>query len=200
VRRLALLLVVGLASTARGDAPNGAVAVLDRPVAFVGGVAIWQSEVDDKLFGQAPSKASTDQALDTLIDELIYIARAKELYIIVGKSEVLAALDEIKLQNNLDDAGLDAALKTQGYTRARYMVDLERQLLILRVRNADVGAKTIVRDSDVDAEAKTRGMKTPLADAEKKQLHDELYRKRMEVASTAWLAGLKKHVHIERRP
>jgi hypothetical protein len=46
---------------------------------------------------------------------------------------------EIKKQNNVDDAGLDAALATQHYTRASYRVELTRQLVVMRAVNLLIG-------------------------------------------------------------
>ena len=58
-----------------------------------------------------------------------------------SSSEVQAALDEIKQQNNLDDAGLQQALAQQGYTLQGYRADLRRQLLRLRAVNQLVVAE-----------------------------------------------------------
>src|SRR5690606_11442066 len=67
----------------------------------------------------------------------------------VDSSEVQAALDEIKQQNKLDDAGLAQALASQGYTVQGYRMDLRRQLLRLRAINQLVAPKVQVTEDDV---------------------------------------------------
>lgn len=199
--RVALVAALLTVSVARADAPApiGAVAVIDRPVAVVGTTVIWQSQVDDKLFGRKDANAARPQAIEDLIDEVLYLRRARELNILVDKSEVLAALDEIKNQNNIDDAKLDELLKEQGYTRARYLIDLEHQLLILRLRNQDLRIP-IVSDAEIEAEAKQRGVKLPLAEDDRQRIRSEMRLKRLDAVVPVWRANLRKRAHIERKP
>ena len=51
-----------------------------------------------------------------MVSEELIVQAAEAAKIEVDSSEVQAALDEIKQQNNLDDAGLSQALASQGYT------------------------------------------------------------------------------------
>src|SRR6185295_17084072 len=60
----------------------------------------------------------SSQVLDEMINEELIVQAADAAKIEVESNEVQAALDEIKQQNNLDDAGLSAALAAQGFTMA----------------------------------------------------------------------------------
>ncbi|MEO8699643.1 MAG: SurA N-terminal domain-containing protein [Kofleriaceae bacterium] len=195
--RAALLVVAVAFGIARGDAPIGAVAVLDKPVAIVGDAVLWQSRVDERMTGREAK--DRPQLIEDMIDELIWLRAAKQASITVEPGEVLAALDEIKQQNKLDDAGLDAALKQQGYTRDRYLVDLGNQLIILRARNQLVLMHIVVEDSEIDAHAKANGKTLPLSASDRDDLRRDMRRERGDTAAAKWHAEQKRRSHIERR-
>jgi parvulin-like peptidyl-prolyl isomerase len=167
VRILALLLVLGgvvWADTAKS--PNaGKKETLERVVAVVNDSIILQSELDARLVPVRAEAAQiadpqerrrreaklASQVLDEMVNEELIVQAAEAAKIEVDSSEVQAALDEIKQQNNLDDAGLQQALAQQGYTLAGYKADLRRQLLRLRAVNQLVAPKVNVTDEDVRA-------------------------------------------------
>ena len=176
-------------------APVGTTTVIDRSVARVGDAVIWESEVTARMRGVDASQRP--KILDSMIDEELIVAEARRAQITVEPSEVMAALDEIKSQNKIDDAGLDAVLKESGYTRARYLVDLERQLLMLRARYQLVSPRVLVTTAEIEAEAKARGAQT---DAAKSEVEKELRAKATDAMTVAWIAELRKRAWIERRP
>lgn len=167
VRILALLLVLGgvvWADTAKS--PNaGKKETLERVVAVVNDSIILQSELDARLVPVRAEAAQiadpqerrrreaklASQVLDEMVNEELIVQAAEAAKIEVDSSEVQAALDEIKQQNNLDDAGLQQALAQQGYTLAGYKADLRRQLLRLRAVNQLVAPKVNITDEDVRA-------------------------------------------------
>lgn len=187
---LAACLLAGAAHAA----PVGVVVEIDRSVARVGDVVIWESDIAARL------KAGGDRVtiLEGLIDDELVLAEATKAGIVTDRADVLAALDEIKTQNNLDDAGLEVALKDAGYTRARYMVELERQLQLLRAVNQLVAPKITIEPAAVDAEVKARGL-APTA-ANKDTVRVELRRKAITAAQGAWVKELRKRAFITRRP
>jgi peptidyl-prolyl cis-trans isomerase SurA len=93
----------------------------------------------------------TSQVLDEMINEELMVQAAEAAKIEVESAEVQAALDEVKQQNNLDDAGLSAALAAQGYTQSNYKQELRRQLLRFRAINQLVAPKVQVTEEDVRA-------------------------------------------------
>lgn len=93
----------------------------------------------------------TSQVLDEMVNEELIVQAADAAKIEIESSEVQAALDEIKQQNNLDDAGLSAALAAQGYTMANYKQEMRRQLLRFRAVNQLVAPKVQITDEDVRA-------------------------------------------------
>lgn len=169
---LVLLLVAQVASAAPDAAgsaapsPNaGKKFSLDRVVAVVNDSVILQSELDARL---APVRAEAEQiadpqerarrlaklssqVLDEMVNDELIVQAAADAKIEVDSSEVQAALDEIKANNKLDDAGLQQALAAQGYTLDAYKADLKRQLLRLRAVNQLVAPKVTVTDEDVRA-------------------------------------------------
>lgn len=138
---------------------------LERVVAIVDDAVILQSELEARLLplrAEAEQIADLDerkrrvaklagQALDEMVNEELIVQAARSAKIEVENSEVQAAVDEIKQQNKLDDAGLEQALAAQGYTLANYKADLRRQVLRFRAVNQIIGPKVQVTDDDVRA-------------------------------------------------
>lgn len=172
---LSLLLVVATAAPALGQpatrdqrpkSPNaGKKVALERVVAVVNDSIILESELEARLVPvmaeaqqiQDPQERRrriaklSSQTLDEMVNEELIVQAAEAAKVEVDSSEVQAALDEIKQQNNLDDAGLAQALASQGYTLAGYRADLRRQLLRLRAVNQLVAPKVTITDEDVRA-------------------------------------------------
>jgi peptidyl-prolyl cis-trans isomerase SurA len=168
VRKLLVLIVVlasaGVASAQKPASPNaGKKFGLERVVAVVNDSIILQSELEARLVPvraeaeqiQDPTERRrrlaklSSQVLDEMTSEELIVQAAEAAKIEVDSSEVQAALDEIKQQNNLDDAGLAQALASQGYTVQGYRLDLRRQLLRLRAVNQLVAPKVQVTEDDV---------------------------------------------------
>lgn len=138
---------------------------LERVVAVVNDAIILQSELEARLLPlQAQAAQITDpveqrrrlakmstQVLDEMVNEELMVQAAEAAKVEVDSSEVQAALDEIKQQNNLDDQGLTQALASQGYTMSGYRTDLRRQLLRLRAVNQLVSPKVQITDEDTRA-------------------------------------------------
>lgn len=93
----------------------------------------------------------TSQVLDEMVNEELMVQAAEGAKIEVESSEVQAALDEVKQQNSLDEAGLSSALAAQGYTLNNYKQELRRQLLRFRAINQLVAPKVQITDEDVRA-------------------------------------------------
>jgi peptidyl-prolyl cis-trans isomerase SurA len=146
--------------------PNrGAKLKVDYVVAVVNDAIILNSELEARrlpVLAEAQQIADpkererriaklTSQVLDEMVNEEVIVQAAESAKIEVESSEVQAALDEIKQQNNLDDTGLSAALSAQGFTLANYKQELRRQLLRLRAVNQLVAPKVSVTEEDVRA-------------------------------------------------
>jgi parvulin-like peptidyl-prolyl isomerase len=168
VRKLLFVLILGLVPAIAGAdvSPNSGKKVhLERVVAIVNDSIILQSELDARLqpvlqeAQQIPDENErkrriaklTGQVLDEMVNEELIVQAAEQSKIEVDSSEVQAALDEIKQQNNLDDAGLQQALVQQGYSLQNYKADLRRQLLRFRAVNTIVSPKVNITEEDIRA-------------------------------------------------
>jgi peptidyl-prolyl cis-trans isomerase SurA len=171
-RRL-LSVVLMTAALATSAAPRGALAqapagrkvVVDRVVAVVNEAIIMQSELDARM---APLRAETQaiadpkerarrtskltsQVLSEMVNDELIVQAAADAKIDVEPGEVTAAIDEIKRENKIDDAGLQQVLAQQGFTMASYKADLRKQILRLRASNQLVRARVNVTAEDVRA-------------------------------------------------
>ncbi len=170
MRKVAFLLLLAAGGVAHADTKPasrnaGQKISLERVVAIVNDSIILQSELDARLTPMiAQAQSITDegerkrrlaklasQILDEMVNEELIVQAAETSKIEVEGSEVQAALDEIKQQNNLDDAGLAQALSAQGYTLQNYKADLRRQLMRLRAVNTIVQPKIQITDEDIKA-------------------------------------------------
>ena len=153
------------AKDAARSANAGKKVIVERVVAIVNDAIIMASELETRLLpvrGEVMQIADpkererrlsklTSQVLDEMVNEELIVQAAEAAKIEVEASEVQAAIDEIKTNNNLDEAGLAQALAAQGYTLANYKHDLRRQLLRLRAVNQLVAPKVSVTDEDLQA-------------------------------------------------
>lgn len=170
IRALVVACVLAVAGGAALAQPGGGGAekrrvVVDRVVAIVNDAIILESELSTRLIPVlADTQSITDQKerarrvqklttqmLDEMVNEELVVQAAEEAKIEIEPAEVNAAMDEIKKQNDLDDAGLAKALGEQGYTMSSYKQDLRRQLLRLRAQNQLVRPRVNIDDEDVRA-------------------------------------------------
>ncbi len=167
MRKLLVLIALAVPAVAAAQKPaspnTGKKVALERVVAVVNDAIILQSELEARLVPvraeamqiQDPTEQRrrlaklASQVLDEMVSEELIVQAADAAKIEVDSSEVQAALDEIKQQNSLDDAGLAQALASQGYTVQGYRMDLRRQLLRLRAVNQLVAPKVQVTEDDV---------------------------------------------------
>jgi peptidyl-prolyl cis-trans isomerase SurA len=148
------------------SSPNrGAKLKVDYVVAIVNDAIILNSELEARrvpVLTEAQQIADpkererriaklTSQVLDEMVNDELEVQAAEAAKIEVESSEVQAALDEIKQQNNLDDAGLAAALSAQGFTLANYKQEVRRQMLRLRAENQMIAPKIQISEEDVRA-------------------------------------------------
>jgi len=153
------------AAPAKVPAKKGQSFVVDRVVAVVNDAVVLQSELDVRLLPMMGDvEQITDaterkrrleklraQMLDDMVNEELIVQAAKDAKIEVEASDVNAALDEIKKQNNLNDEQFNQALAAQGYTLTAYKNDLRRQLTRLKAVNQLVRSRVQVTDDDVRA-------------------------------------------------
>lgn len=170
---LALLVAVPASADDKPDkkaktqkSPNsGKKVVVERVVAIVNDAIILASELEARMVPVRQEAAEiadpkerdrrlakqTVQTLDEMVNEELIVQAAEAAKVEVEASEVQAALDEIKTQNKLDDAGLAQVLAAQGYNITNYKQELRRQLLRLRAQNQLVAPKVQVTEEDVRA-------------------------------------------------
>ncbi|MEW6272235.1 MAG: peptidylprolyl isomerase [Thermodesulfobacteriota bacterium] len=110
-------------------------AVINRIVATVDGEPITSYQVDAFILtnvrGADPSTVSESdrkKVLDMLINDMILELESSKLGVGVSNDEVNAYIEQIKKQNNLDDAKLAAALEQQGLTMDSYRAQVKKEI------------------------------------------------------------------------
>ena len=139
--------------------------IAERVVAIVNDAVILESELEARMMplmqevNQITDPAERErrrsklkgQVLDDMVSEELIVQAGEQAKIEVESSEVQAALDEIKTQNKLDDAGLQQLLAQQGFTLSNYKADLRRQIMRLRAINQLVSPKVNITDDQVQS-------------------------------------------------
>jgi parvulin-like peptidyl-prolyl isomerase len=187
-----------------GRAPTGSTAVIDRAIVFVDGSPIWQSELDEHLAviaaGKSGDKAVIEATIEAMIDDQLLLARLGPREI--SDDEIDRALDQIKQQNGVDDAGLDALLASQHVTRPIYRLELARQLRLLMARQQELTTKVVVSEDEIKrayAELKAEHPTVGTLDAIRETLRSSLTATKLEAAHAEWLAKHRKLARIDRR-
>jgi len=158
VRKLLLLALVAAPLSARAAGK-----VIERVVAVVNDDIILETELEQfaaaQYRGPDPSSPEGKKAwdelkrkvLDVMIDGKLMQAQAAELKLSVTPDEVDRAVEEVKKQNNLDDATFTQALKAQGFTLEGYRKGLKKQILELKVVSTAVRSRVSISDDEVMA-------------------------------------------------
>ncbi len=138
--------------------------IIERIVAVVNGEALLLSELRTRASPflprvmQAPEmqrmallKQLYDELLTQLVDERLLEQESRKLSVGVSSSDVDRAIDNVKRQSGLDEAGFWEAVKAQGFTKEQYTSDVRRQLLRLKVVNQKVRSRINLTEDDVRA-------------------------------------------------
>lgn len=160
-----LALAAGSSAPALAQAPAGRKVIVDRVAAVVNDTIIMQSELDARMLplrgelrqiSDAKERARRgaklqSQVLNEMVNDELIVQAAQDAKIDIEPGEVNAAIDEIKRENKLDDAGLAQVLAQQGFTLTSYKADLRKQILRLRATNQLVRPRVNVTNEDVRA-------------------------------------------------
>jgi peptidyl-prolyl cis-trans isomerase SurA len=143
-------------------ATPAAAATIDRIVAVVNDEIILDSELEQFAAAQLRNHVDLDspddarafgalkkKQLERLIESKLIAQQAHELKLSVTADEVDRAVDEVKKQNNIDDAAFVEALKSQGFTMDAYRKNLKKQILELKVINTAVRSRVSVSEEEV---------------------------------------------------
>ncbi len=159
---LALLIAASTLSPA-----HAAVQQLDHIVAIVNDEIITRQElakryqeVVQNLSRQntplPPREVLEKQLLERMVTELALQQHARTTGVRVDPTQVERALQRIAAQNNLDLAGLAAALEKNGQSIDSMRTTVRNELLIARARERDVDNRISVTDSEIEGYLQTQ--------------------------------------------
>ncbi len=129
-------------ATLKPAAPDTNASIIERVLVRVNGEVFTQSQLTQlqierlrdmerpKDFNlQATLAKITPDLLVQAVDELLLVQRGRELGVTFTDKQFQDALDNVKKANNLDDAGLQKALKEEGETMETLRQRFERSYL-----------------------------------------------------------------------
>ncbi len=147
-------------------ATEGVIAAItiDKIAAVVNNEVITQSELDEilqrprreineKFDGEEEQQLLnklTRELLNRLIEKRLQLQVARQKNITVGKEDVEAALNDIKLKNAfIDDEAFKRALAQEGMTLEQYKKELEDQLTIMKLLTREVRANIVISEEEI---------------------------------------------------
>ena len=142
-------------------APVGA-ATMDRIVAKVNKTIITQSELEERAVFKIMSLQKMNVRplptkekvmfgeLQRMVENRLLIDAGKELGLKVDEASVAKAIDEIKLNNNLNDEDLKRMLESEAKTMEEYKDNIRDQIMISKVMGYEVRKRATVNDEEVD--------------------------------------------------
>ena len=153
-------LTMALATAATTSATADDV-LLDKVVAVVNDQVILQSELAASVFEQSQKLAAQNipvndvdalrkKVLDSLILEVLQVERAKQIGLSVPDDEINTQMKAIAEQNNMNLLELRNRLNIEqpnGFQKARQTI--EKQLLIQKLREAEVISQALVTESEI---------------------------------------------------
>lgn len=106
---------------------------------------------DDAALAKLLSEV-TPQVIVEAVDELLLLQRGKELGYAMGDEQFKSILDNIRKENKIEtDEQFQQALAQEGMTMLDLRRQLEKQMLVSRVQQAEVMGKINVSDDEVKA-------------------------------------------------
>jgi len=126
--------------------------VVERVLVRVNGEILTQSQLRSRqieVLRSAERNATTNieeelakitpNLLVSVVDELLLVQHGRELGLSFTEEQFKSAVENVKKQNKLDDAGLQAALTQEGITMEELRQNFERSYLVQGVQQREIG-------------------------------------------------------------
>ncbi|MEF9962911.1 MAG: peptidylprolyl isomerase [Comamonas sp.] len=161
------------AAAASAAAAPAAPRSADFIVAVVNSEPVTNVEVQqqvERLRAQAeasnmPADTLRRQALEMLIGQKIQLQMASERNLQVDNFAVQQAEESVARQNSMTMTELRARLVREGISETQFRADLKKQLVIQKLREAEVDSKVRVSDLDIDQYLREQKAKAGMANA-----------------------------------
>ncbi len=164
----ALVVSAGVVSAQQAPAQSRPV-VLQRVLVKVNGAVFTKTDLEERQIAELAERNQrnlsqldlqndeklramlveiTPAILGQAVDELIVIQRGRELGYTLSEEQFKSTVDNIKKENQLDDAGFQAALKANGMTLDVLRAQVERSYLTQAVRQNEVMSKLTITEEE----------------------------------------------------
>jgi len=160
---LAIALVFGAALAAQAERQS---TIIQKIIVKVNGEILTQTDLEQRQIeavrarpdaAQIATNAQLEQVITEItpavlvsaVDEMLLLARGKELGYRLSQEQFERVVDNVKTQNNLDDAQLEVALQQEGMTMQDYRQMIERQLIIEQVQSQEVLGATSLTEAEM---------------------------------------------------
>lgn len=121
--------------------------VIDGIAAVVNGEVITRSDIDDAV--AAKPKTSRSEALDGLVDDLLFDHALTEAKIEVTDDDLARAIQNVLAQNHISLDMLKGELSGKGITYEQYKKQIEREIRRVKFVNQVIGPQVKINEQDM---------------------------------------------------
>jgi len=183
--------------------------VVNKIKAVVGSEIITQTDLKNAIKAQKATLKLSDeeieqQALDSLVDSLLFDQTLKNSKVEVSDADVDKAIVNILEQNHLSRASLQAELKQNGMSFDQYKEQMRREIKRVKFVNQFIGPRVKITDQDLkdyyqENQEIFRGVHEvglaqiilPLAEIKDQQEFEALYKKATDISKQAQAGDMK---------
>lgn len=202
----ALALAACLAlTTVAANAQDGYRQSLDRIVAVVNEDAIMASDLDERVdqamarlrasdMALPPEQALREQILDRMIVEEIEVQLAERMNLSVDETELNRQVRSVANQNGATLEQFADRLESQGTSLAQVRDQIRREMLIMKVQQAQVSSRVNISEAEVERFLQQEGV-----GATRDQARQAIFQRKVGDELEKWMQEIRGEAFVEKR-
>ncbi|MAR73831.1 MULTISPECIES: SurA N-terminal domain-containing protein [unclassified Halomonas] len=192
-------------TTVAAHAQDGYRQPLDRIVAVVNEDAIMASQLDDRVeqamarlrasdMDTPPEQALREQILDRMIVEEIEVQMAERMNLSVDDTELNRQVRAVANQNGVSLEQFADRLESQGMSLSQVRDQIRREMLIMKVQQAQVSSRINISESEVERYLQQEGVGTSREEA-----RQAIFQRKAGDELEKWVQEIRGEAFVEKR-
>ncbi|MBN8412315.1 SurA N-terminal domain-containing protein [Halomonas denitrificans] len=192
-------------TTVAANAQDGYRQSLDRIVAVVNEDAIMASDLDERVdqamarlrtsdMALPPEQALREQILDRMIVEEIEVQLAERMNLSVDETELNRQVRSVANQNGATLEQFADRLESQGTSLAQVRDQIRREMLIMKVQQAQVSSRVNISEAEVERFLQQEGV-----GATRDQARQAIFQRKVGDELEKWMQEIRGEAFVEKR-
>ncbi|MBY5924591.1 MULTISPECIES: SurA N-terminal domain-containing protein [unclassified Halomonas] len=192
-------------TTVAANAQDGYRQPLDRIVAVVNEDAIMASDLDERVdqamarlrtsdMALPPEQALREQILDRMIVEEIEVQLAERMNLSVDETELNRQVRSVANQNGATLEQFADRLESQGTSLAQVRDQIRREMLIMKVQQAQVSSRVNISEAEVERFLQQEGV-----GATRDQARQAIFQRKVGDELEKWMQEIRGEAFVEKR-